>query len=195
MVLRGSDHKLMFKLVCVTVIMVILSASGFGATIGYSSSNAGGGMQQYLYTLSGFSLMANQEIALLFDPQLYGTLSNGKAGTAFDLVLLQPNNPTGTNGVYSALALADNPSLAGPFSVQFTYLGSGLAGSQPYQINEYGSNGQFLRTLGTGMTTLASPPPVSVPEPGSVALTAIGVLALGAATRVRYRWSGRASRS
>ncbi len=183
----------MFKLVCVTVMMAICAASGFGGTIGYSSVSVGGAVEQYTYTLSGFPLLANQEIALLFDPSIYGALSNGVAGAEFDLLLLQPDNQTGTAGVYSALALVDNPSLLGPFSVQFVYLGSGLAGSQPYQINQYDSGGNFLATIATGTTVLNNPGPASVPEPAALVLTGLGLAAAGVVSGVRQRrGSGRA---
>ena len=131
---------------------------------------------RYTYHLSGFALQVNQELDIHFDPLLYGTLSNGVASSDFDLILLQPNNPPGFPGDYSALALVNNPSMAGPFSVDFVYLGLGQPSApQAYSINQFSENHNFLGIVASGV--------IGVPEPASVWLVGLGVLLLLLARR------------
>src|SRR5258708_6985563 len=81
-------------------------------TVDFQVSSLGSNAYRYTYLVSGFTFLTNQELEIRFDPTLYGTLSNGVAGGGFNLVLLQPNNPPGVFGDYSALALVDRQSLA-----------------------------------------------------------------------------------
>src|SRR5215218_9779061 len=74
--------------------------SGAGATIQYDVSqigSTGGGFPVYRYTyiVNGI-FAADQEIDIRFDAALYGDLRNGFAGSDFDLMLFQPNNPPGS---------------------------------------------------------------------------------------------------
>ena len=150
-------------------------------TIQYTVTPLGGNEYTYNYILGGFSLAQGNEVDIRFDPLLYSTLSNGVAGPDFTLLLLQPNNPPGAFGDYSASANVDNPSLAGPFSVDFEWLGSGLPGSQPYFINRYDQTGQHV--IEQGQTTLAGGNN-TVPEPGTFTLAAMALLIAGM-SRVR----------
>jgi hypothetical protein len=149
----------------------LLAGSATAATIQFSVTNLSGNQYRYTYTFSGFTLAANQAVDLLFDPTVYNTLSNGIVGTGFSLLLLQPNTPPGSNGVYTAEATVNNPSLAGPFSVDFFYTGIGTPGSQPFTIDQFDSGGTFVSQLDSGIT--------GVPEPGSFTLAAAGLLLVG----------------
>lgn len=136
---------------------------------------------QYTYSLSGISLLQNQELLIQFDPTVYGSLSNGQAPLNFNLVLSQPNNPAGAPGAYSALAQIDNPSLSG-FSVEVSFLaGSGQAASQPYFIEQFDSGGHLLSEISSGNTIVGA-----VPEPETVFL-ALSLVPLWLALRVRRR--------
>jgi hypothetical protein len=130
---------------------------------------------QYDFQISGITLQTNQEIDIEFDPNLFGALSNGVAGSDFNLLLLQTNNPPGTAGDYSALALKDNPSLAGPFSVDVVFSGRGAPGNLPFFINQLNANGDIVGTIVSGTATSAA---VRVPEPGSLLLTAMAFAAM-----------------
>jgi hypothetical protein len=134
----------------------------------------------YTYTVSGFDLLANQDIDIQFDQTIYSMLSNGVADSDFNLVLLQPNNPPGSAGDYSALALVDNPSLAGPFSVQVSFLNGVVnpPASQPYLLEQF-SNGTYQSTFGNGSISI-------VPEPSSAVLVLLGCAA-GALCFLRLR--------
>jgi hypothetical protein len=156
--------------------------------ITYSLSTVGS-LYQYTYTISGYSFAANQELDIDFDPALYGTLSNGVAPSGFDLLLFQPNNPPQAFGEYSALALTNNPSLIGTFSVEFTYLGSGVPQAQTFNI--YDDN--FVPFHGTGSvvasgTTVLMQVAVA-PEPATGWLLSgvLGMAATFSAVRRNYR--------
>jgi hypothetical protein len=158
-----------------------------GATISFQTSDLpdvipGQDLREYVYTISGVTLQANQGIDILFNPATYGTLSNGKAGAGFDLALFQPNVPVGASGDYSALALVNNPSLAGPFSVDFVFLGPGQPGSQPFQINQFDSSGNFLRTISSGFTVAAA-----VPEPNMAPLAGVSLVLIAVAAGIARR--------
>lgn len=150
------------------------------ASISFEVTDLGGNQFRYSYTFTGLSLQANQEIDIRFDPALYANLSNGIAPPQFDLLVLQPNNPPGTFGDYSILSLINNPDLTGNFSVEFQFLGSGQPGAQPYLINEYDATGDFVGTVGRGMTQTAADP-ADVPEPQSLWLVGLSLLAVRAA--------------
>lgn len=161
-----------------------------GTVLGVTSFNIrsllldnGAGQYRYSYSVSNIVFAANQELAIQFDPSIFSGLSNGVAGQGFDLLLLQPNNPPQASGEYSALAMVNQPSLAGPFSVDFTYTGPGTPGSQAFFINQYDSNGAFQRVITSGFTAPLSSSPI--PEPATVSLCCAGLLIGGAL------WAGR----
>jgi hypothetical protein len=122
--------------------------------------------QKYTYYVNGLTLLANQELDIVFDPSRYGTLINGIAGPQFDLLLLQPNNPEGAAGHYSALALVNDPSFSGEFSVDFLSSDGADPGPQPYFINQYDANGAFLGAVQSGFTFDAT----ATPEPSCFVL-------------------------
>jgi hypothetical protein len=150
----------------------------------------------YTYSLSGFDYRANQpcsnNAALLCDdvldiqfavappPQqnllqpavIFGQLSNGAAGTGFELLLFQPNNPPQSQGDYIALATVDHPSLSGPFTVDFTFSGSGVPGSQPFTISQYDLAGAFENVVFSGSTTATT----TAPEPVSFLFCSVGLI-------------------
>src|SRR5450631_2148506 len=126
--------------------MGLLTAHLDAASIQFQATSLGGNAFSYTYTLSGVVFQANRELDLPIDPAPYGPLSNEVVG-GFSPLLLQPDNPPGMSGDYSVLALAGDPSLAGPFSVNFIFNGPGVPGSQPYFIKQFDPNGILVSTL------------------------------------------------
>lgn len=156
------------RMVSLTLVAGCLAVQLSGATIGFQASSLGGNTFRYTYSISGFTFQANQELDIFFDPLVYDTLFNGKASSDFNLLLFQPNNPPGTPGDYSATALVNNPSLAGPFSVDFTLKPGGQPGPQPFTIFD-----QNFTPITSGFTT---PQGVGVvPEPASLSLAFAGL--------------------
>jgi hypothetical protein len=146
----------------------VLATSG---TIGYEVTSLGGNEYQYSYFLSGFSFNQNEAFDIQFNPALYadGSLISGVAGSSFTLSLLQPNSPfSGNPGDYEAESNVNGPSLAGPFTVDFSYSGVGLPGPQSYVLEQFDSNNIFIDDVGSGTTT-------AVPEPGALSLAGLGL--------------------
>ncbi len=151
--------------------MLALLATNLSAgTIGTQISSLGGNAYRETFLISGFTFTAGQELDIFFDPSLYGLLSNGVANPSSDwsLLLFQPNNPPGASGDYAATVLVNNPSLAGPFRVDFTYLGTG----QP--------SGQLSYTVFNSDFSVNTTGVTGAPEPSALAMAAIGLIALGA---------------
>jgi hypothetical protein len=99
-------------------------------------------------------------------------------------MLFQPNDPVLAAGDYSAYALVANPSLAGPFSVNFTLTPGGpTPGAQTFFIEQFDNNG-FFEGLTTGTTVLLGN---STPEPASWQLTALVLVAGGITLAVRSK--------
>jgi hypothetical protein len=143
----------------------VLAGNVSGGTISFSATDQGSGVFRYEFKPQGLILAKHQEIDIQFDPTLFGNLFNGVADSDFRLVLLQPDNPSGAAGDYSALALVDNPSMTGPFSVDVTWLGTGQPGDLPFVIHQFDATGQHI--IGTI---------TSVPEPASWLLTGAGLI-------------------
>ena len=143
--------------------LILLTAHLYAGAIQFQVTNLGQNSYRYNYSIIGFVFQQNEEVDIRFAPSLYGTLSNGVAGNGFNVLLLQPNNPPGTFGDYSALSTVNQPSLVGPFSVDFIYNGIGSPGSQPYFINQYDQNGRLVSTVEQGITTPANA--TATPEP------------------------------
>jgi uncharacterized protein (TIGR03437 family) len=147
----------------VTVTLVVGSTSGGSADAGsskvqYQVSSVGANVYRYTYYPSGFTLRASQELDIQFDAQLCTNLQNAVAGSAFRVVVQQPNNPPGAPGHYTVKAQTDGASLAGPLSVDFTFTGAGLPGGQKYYVNQLDQQGSILdppSPLYSGTTTNA----------------------------------------
>lgn len=194
--LSVSCGRMPGMLLLAALTVVSLSA----ASIEYQVTTVGG-TGAYQYILPGFDFRVNQpcanapalacsdELDIQFDPTVFGMLSNGVAGPGFDVLLFQPNNPPQAPGDYTALAIVDHPSLAGPFSVNFTFMGA-LPASQLFSIVQFDSSGLFEGTILSGQTA----PVNTVPEPASWWLCGAGLLIggvfLGSSARARCRGAG-----
>ena len=147
----------------------------FTATDLNDASGPGGDLWQYSYVVSGFTFPMNDDFSILFSPNLYRGLENPPPPvTDWDILTLQPDPALPADGLYDALALADNASLANPFTVRFVWLGgSGTTpGAQPFAITAFDAQGNVLRVVETGQTTSA------VPEPGTFVLLVTGLVGL-----------------
>lgn len=157
----------------------LLAVSLPAGTIQFESSPIGQNAFRITYSVSDITFLANQELDIRFDPQLYGTMSNGVAPAGFDLLLLQPNNPLGAFGDFSALALTDLPALSGVFSVDVIVL-AGRPGAQPFEIHQLNQQGVIESTVSRGTT-------VVVPEPSTFWPVGFSLLIGSVACVVRRR--------
>lgn len=131
---------------------------------------------RYDYTVSGPSFQQSEFFDIYFDPSLYAMLTAGPAPNAdWDvLILQQPNSanlPPFDVGIFDAFALVGSPSLSGAFSVSFVYLGTGIPGSQVFEIYDADSS-----LVETGLTTVPRAEEV-IPEPSTLALLLAGLAA------------------
>jgi hypothetical protein len=171
-------HKAIRPLLLLAVWSILTAGPLTAGTIWFTSTALGTNSYRYDYVLN-FNLSRNQEIDIQFDPALYTGLNNATANSDFKLVLLQPGNPSGAFGDYSLLALVDNPSLLGPFRVEFTFLGAGLPGGQPYFVHQFDPTGQnIIGTIESGNTA---------PEPSTWLLAGAGLFVSGLLRRIRNR--------
>jgi len=169
-------------------LLVAFSATNlYSATVQFESTLLGTVNGQSLfrnrYLALDFSLQMNQALEIEFDQAQYGTLSNPQGPANFNLLLLQPNNPPGLAGLFSALAqsVAQSPM---SFSVDYIFLGTGQPSTQRFFINQFDSAGSLLSTITSGVT----PSPTSViPEPSGLALGGLGVVAISAWRAVQRR--------
>jgi hypothetical protein len=147
--------------------------------IDLTDTTPGEDLWRYVYAVSDFSPAADIAVETLFDPTLYGSLQDPAPGvTGWDILTLQPDANLPDVGRYSALALSTGASLAEPFELTFAWLGGpGTApGSQPFEVNSFDTQGGFLDTLATGLTTPATPS--AVPFPGTLVLLVTGLLGI-----------------
>ncbi len=149
----------------------VIQGSVYAGAIQYQATDLGQNAFRISYSLSDFTFLANQELAIEFDPAVYLSLSNGMAPDGFKLVLLQPDNPPGTLGEFSARALIDNPALTG-FSVDVLLAANRWPGEQNFAVNQMDGNGIILSMLSSGVTTDATAPePATLPLAGAALLT------------------------
>jgi hypothetical protein len=132
-----------------------------------SGGSPGEPIFQYTYFLTDVDFVAQEELDIVFAANEFGTLSDGVVSPGFELNLFQPNNPPGTTGDFSALALSNLGAVSATWSVDVVYLGSGEPGPVPYFLNLYDANGDFLETLQSGET---------VPEPATFVLVGLAVV-------------------
>jgi hypothetical protein len=159
--------------------LVVFLAAGAHAGVIYTAIDlstpvsGGGTLWQYRYTFSNYVPQQNVAIEILFDPLLYSTLQDPPPAVAgWSIMTLQPDPNLPDPGRYSALALQNNASLSGPFTVTFAWLGSGAPSSQPVEINQFASDGSFIATLATDQSA-------PVPEPATILLIGGALLAVG----------------
>jgi len=188
---KTFDRGLTIVLLICAVFVAGSAATARATTIEYQTidladATPGQDLWEYRYTVSGFGYGANVGFTVFFALGLFSDLDAPvpPAHPDWDILVAQPDPVLSEPGLYDALALVANPSLADPFPVRFVWLGSPTAepGAQPFEVYELDDLGDFVATLETGRTRVpAGPPPV--PEPGVLALLGAGLIALVAARR------------
>ncbi len=156
---------------------------GLGWVVGLAAQAAGIGYQatlidaasqrwRYTYDLTQYavygstSFLAGDVLDFDFNANLYADLTLLPEGPGVDwsAMVIQPDPALPALGYYDLQAQVRNPSLAGPFTVAFTWLGSGTPGWQSFEV--YDSNFRMI----TGSITHP------VPEPASAYMLMAGLL-------------------
>jgi len=173
----GSSKVIAARLLAILLISAgCLSATQITFTTSLVTPGAPGtAIWEYDYTLTGFSFVTNEDLQILFDPTLFGTLQNGIAMPAgdWDLQTFQPDPGLPDNGVYDLLALVDHPSFTGPFSIQFTLLGDVPPVSQSWKVVQLDSNFAPGPVLDSGTANSSD-----LPEPAAAWLGIAGLSVL-----------------
>jgi len=134
---------------------------------------------KYVYHLDG-AFTALQGFTLIYDSTLYANLAGTTPlGSEWDQVISQPGSPGTFDGLQINTALADITDATATFEVEFDWNGSGLSGSQPYELFD----DQF--NLISASRTTAFAEVVNVPEPDTVLLVLAGLLLLRRQAQLR----------
>jgi len=158
------------------VLALLAVCSGANAAIEYQAVDLpdvviSEDLWEYRYTVTGtFEQFAG--FIVLFDAALFANLQDPppEVNADWSVSTTQPIPALLADGIYSATANKDSPSLADPFKVQFVRLTDAAPGGQSYELLDAGFN-----VVGTGQTSQ----PVPIPEPETWALLALGFAALG----------------
>jgi len=123
----------------------------------------------YEYFVNGFVFDVDQGFSVYFDPAFYADLESPPPSPPDWVALtIQPDDQLPSDGFYEVVALAPAPSLAGPFTVSFVWLGLSSPGAQRFTIDAFDAAGAYTE-LDAGVTTR-----FQVPEPAVTALLAAG---------------------
>lgn len=165
--------------------LLFMGCSANATTVSYAISNVSGNTWEYTYNVANDTLGTDiEEFTIYFDLGLYENLVAIATPVDWDPLVVQPDPsipPSGDDGFYDALALstgiAQGTSLDG-FSVQFDYLGTGVPGSQFFEVIDPVT----FANLDSGDTQ-------PVPVPAAIWLFGSGLLGIFSLNKPRYRAS------
>ncbi|MBV8820156.1 MAG: hypothetical protein JO022_17480 [Acidobacteriaceae bacterium] len=174
----------------------LLAATAGASTIQFQvaeiGTNASGqAIDRFTYSTNGITLDQNEAVDLSFDRSRFSDLTNPVVPAGFVSNLAQPDNPLGLDGDFIISPQSGAATLSGPFSVDFTFIGSGVPDVQAFTIYEFDpQTGFIVSVLETGTTTPGGV--AGTPEPASFATCGV-LLAVGGmmwAVRRRCGMSG-----
>jgi hypothetical protein len=145
-----------------------LPARADSLDVSYTTTNLGGGLYEYAYTLSGYDLLAGDDLAIYFPLATSANLTDlGTGGADYTTFVFQPDPSIPADGEFDAIANVDNPSLATVLDTSFLYSGAGTPGAQDFTLYDADYN-----VISTGETLAATP------EPLPLLLLCTGILAI-----------------
>jgi len=148
---------------------------------------------RYTYTVSDFVFGANQVLYIDFDSTLYSDLQDtSPSDNAGWSTLIFPTSDLPT-GSFVALSPDPGASPAEPFTVEFTWLGTGTPGAQLFYLIQLNAAGDALYQFAADGSVLTGDPgsgPTGTtqptPEPATLGLLTMGA-AIACAARRRRR--------
>lgn len=167
--------------VAVMIMAVSLPYVASATTVGYSSTDLGGGRWEYLYQVTNDALgVSIDEFTVFFDYGLYTNLAVDYPKPDWDALTLNPDFVLGAPvpGYYDALALVTGiapGATEGGFRVSFDWLGTATPGFQSFDIVDAAT----FDVLDSGITSAAT----AVLEPVSAALLFVSLIGLGFTSR------------
>jgi len=175
---------------------LLVSTGAKALTIEYAAQEIGGGTWQYSYYLSGITFSQYQGFQIYFDYNLYSDIDAFPVAPNADWspITINPDTGLSLNGVYDAIALVNNPSLANPFLISFDWSGTGAPTSQNFSLYScdddfcstgftFGQTGATVARNSGGPIPDPNPNPNPVPEPFTSLLLALGLLGMAAVRR------------
>jgi len=176
--LAAVSGMLMFLLVVPSVVLASPTL-----VISYHAVSIPSNLWQYNYSVSyapGSQLLGQYEaFDIFFDLTKYSNLQNAVAGANWSPLVLQPDPGIPSDGVFDVMATVGQTPLPDVFSIQFSWLGSGAPGSQPFSLVQYDAAGNLINgPYGQGQTVPA------LPEPGTLPLLSLGLSGFMASRRV-----------
>ena len=128
---------------------------------------------RYTYTISA-PLPLFHSVNLLFSPLLYADLAVSGSSTGLSPVVSQPDTLLPADGQLTVTATTGIPiGATETVDLDFIWLGGGVPGSQPYELLD---DGFSIIEPSPRLTRLAGS--LSIPEPASLGLLALGLLLL-----------------
>lgn len=119
-----------------------------------TDTTVGQDLWRYTYFVTGLSLEVNQGFSIFFDEATTTNLQSTPPTPNLDwsVISVQPDLGLNSDGFYDALALVDNPSFVGTFSINFVWTGTGTPGAQRFTVYDADfstiTEGQTTRTDG-----------------------------------------------
>jgi hypothetical protein len=165
----------------IATVFVLAPRTTDAAPIEYVVTDLGSDVWQYDYYLDPSLTFAGNEdgfaVFFAFDDTSNLQVLPGVT-SEWDPLVEEPIVAALSDGYYDALALVDNPSFIGPFSVSFLWSGAGTPGSQAYELYKLDASGAPV-AFASGFTALREDDenPAPVPEPSSLLLLGTGVAA------------------
>jgi len=174
MKLKGGIMSVIHNVLRVTAAM-LFCGNVFATTISYDATNISGNTWEYSYSVSNDTLASDiEEFSIYFDLGLYKNLTLASAPVGWDPIAFDTDPNLPDDGLYNAFALVSGIALGdmlSGFSIQFDFLGTGVPGSQFFEILDPFT----FSVLDSGNTQLASAP---VPEPEMLWLIGLGLMGM-----------------
>lgn len=180
--------KIIRLLIACSFLSISMPSSANPIFFEVTNISGGGNTWQYDYTLGNETASFIDSFTVFFGLGLYENLAVVSSPGDWDSFVAQPDPGLPDDGFFDTFDLTFmgiNPGdTLGGFAVSFDFLGNGTPGSQPFDVNPFGP-GPFS----SGFTQMApvdpDPDPMDVPEPGTLALFGLGLLAVVVSRRRR----------